>query len=515
MDTYLTLPDKKPVEQALTRWIKSLPSEPLLLLERRLNTPTPTLYKNLTDELGVSREKLRRLATWTLDNLSAYSNTEDGAPIKRYTKSVSEASTPAVAANELTQLPEWLSLEFRHIILNLADVKHITFPNQSPEAPDGEWLISNQHKKTDPTKRILQQADPTTGILNPAEVKKQLTEWGLHERFHIAWLSRNNRAGIYYGKLGAAPGSWAAKAVLALTELDRPATSQEIADKISEQFAPPADPYNIASMLPTSDLISRTGAKKWGLSSWGLPVYKGISESLKQLITERGGEVPISEAKQILSDLYGIKPNSVHSNSYSPMFISENGHVRIRSEHDRHYTVRPQRQLRGVYFYFKSGYVAFRMCVTENTLRGSGMGCPSELADGLGITPGEDRVFVGEHGTLRVNWITRSPQANIGSMRKIAVALDAEPGDWLVFRFDVNNGTVTSAKVSPDDIASGPGWDKVAAMIGWTPDTGVTVRAGLEQSLNRDGSFSDLVGLVDALQECGDYAVSHLIPDIA
>ena len=511
MDTYPTLPDNKPVEQSITRWIKSLPLKPLLLLGRRLNTPTPASYKTIADELGCTSERARQLSVWTHNNLVEYANTEDGEPLKQYTKAVREYATPAAPAWELIHLREWLSYDFKHIILLLAELQHITFPNQPPEAPDGEWLISTPHTKTDPTKRILKQADPTTGILNPAEVKKQLTEWGLHESLHIAWLTRNNQAGIYYGKLGAAPYSLTAQAVLALTELDCPATTQEIADKIDERFAPPACPSHIAQRLSSSAMISRTGAKKWGLASWGLPVYEGCAASVKQLINEHGGSVPISEALQVLPDLYGMKPGTVRSTIRSPMFITENGTVRIREKGDRN-IVLPQGNRRGVYFYRKSGHVVFRMSVTENTLRGSGIGCPSELSAELGIIPGEDRVFVGEHGTLRVNWITRSPQANIGSLRKIAVALDAEPGDWIVLRFDVNNGTVTSAKVSPDDIVSGPGWDNVATMIGWAPDTGVTVRNGLEQSLNGDGSSDNLDGLVDALRERKDYAVAHLIP---
>ena len=134
----------------------------------------------------------------------------------------------------------------------------------------------------------------------------------------------------------------------ALADLGRPATLEELMSHIGEN----RDQRSVSNAMSLDPRLVRVyqNPTRWGLASWDLPVYKGVANSIRDLLEESGGPIRIKDLVQQIRRTFNIKETTIWTYCGSaPMFVTEKGLVRLRTKKDGPYRLDPDsiRQVQG------------------------------------------------------------------------------------------------------------------------------------------------------------------------
>jgi hypothetical protein len=273
--------------------------------------------------------------------------------------------------------------------------------------------------------------------------------------------------------------------------------------------------------------VMRVNRTEWGLRSWGFEEYTGITDEIAQRIEEGGGRARLDSIISEVVRQFGVKEGSVRIYAEAPMFVLEDGWIRLRRQDE---PFKPQGKLsacRGV-FRAADAVLSLLMDVDGEVLRGSGRPLPGPVAAALGVLPERPRAFRQGEIELSVTWPrTAALGASLGSTRALAAAVGAAEGDRLRLDFYMDVGQVRGERVprDPGEIAGAellrlltgiePGHDplaQVAAAIGVAPgearraliSRGDTAVADLLPAPEVDSrlraALSDLAGILDELR---------------
>jgi hypothetical protein len=112
--------------------------------------------------------------------------------------------------------------------------------------------------------------------------------------------------------------------------------------------------------------------------------------------------------------------------------------------------------------------------VNHDLLRGSGQPIAPPVAHAVGVTPGQRRTFTGAHGELTLYWnLASTTDANIGSLRLQAEAVDATEGDDLVLALRPADASFDVTRAPRDD----PAPLRLRKVLGRTAKTPITALA--------------------------------------
>lgn len=237
-----------------------------------------------------------------------------------------------------------------------------------------------------------------------------------------------------------------AEAVLHLS--GAPATANLITLAIGEGYHPRA----VLETLYADDRFIRATKETWALAKWGLDGYEGIFSEIAKRIDAASGAIGVGAIFRDLKAAFpDVADSSITTYLGAPGFIVEHGMVRRRTEADGLPAVAPLRTVRGV---FRNGRNEIRvtLSVTHDMLRGSGRRIHPSVATALGVNPGHQKTFTGPVGDMTLTWrLSGTNGGTVGSLRAVTTALRAQLGDSLVLAFNVAHGTVTAARIRPDE----------------------------------------------------------------
>ena len=206
-------------------------------------------------------------------------------------------------------------MDYREIVLRLA----------GPYELNNGWLVLKSAVPSDPTKKIREMADEI-GYIDRQLATIELNKWGLDSSLHEEWLVRDGKIRKFNGRLVRWDGSIGDKLVIALADIGRPTTIEALLEYVHEDRAK-FSAFNALALDPRAVRISR---KEWALVSWGLSEYSGIAMSIRQVLVHEGKPIPIENIVTRLQKDSGLKEGSVRAYCQAPMFVSEDGTIRLR-----------------------------------------------------------------------------------------------------------------------------------------------------------------------------------------
>ena len=224
----------------------------------------------------------------------------------------------------------------------------------------------------------------------------------------------------------------------ALHHIGRPATRQEIADLCGVAAG------HLGKYLSGIPSAARAGKDRWGLAEWMEDVYEGIPSEIRKRVEQGGGEVPLESLLEELPERFGVQPDSVMTYAGSPQFEVRDGQVSLADPSA--ISLRPLDEV--ISGRDEQGNPYWDFEVRARYFEGySLLGVPPEIAGELGCGPGHDiKVSVAspsDTNDLSVIWrLSSVTRASIGYLSQPLRMIGAEDGDRV--RITLNpDGTVS------------------------------------------------------------------------
>ena len=350
---------------------------------------------------GVTRERVRQLEKSVQSKLSELIGRKEGEPIRWRAKTVRQmigvaspprdkidSETGEIHRTYSTQVEQLLSpldgqMDYREIVLRLA----------GPYELNNGWLVLKSAVPSDPTKKIREMADEI-GYIDRQLATIELNKWGLDSSLHEEWLVRDGKIRKFNGRLVRWDGSIGDKLVIALADIGRPTTIEALLEYVHEDRAK-FSAFNALALEPRAVRISR---KEWALVSWGLSEYSGIAMSIRQVLVHEGKPIPIENIVTRLQKDSGLKEGSVRAYCQAPMFVSEDGTIRLRRNDEPYeYQENSLHHARGV-FVLGPHRASLLIEVERELLRGSGRALTHAAGAILGVALDQSLDFYSQEG---------------------------------------------------------------------------------------------------------------------
>ena len=240
-------------------------------------------------------------------------------------------------------------------------------------------------------------------------------------------------------------------------------------------------------------------ANHFGLRIWGWEEYSGIAQEIRERIERKGG---VAELVDVIAELvgeFGVSESSVRTYSGAPMFVVENGNIRMRTELDSFVVGGRIASVRGLYL-DNEGSALFHSVVDREMLRGSGRPLPEAASGALGLNPG-DRFQLSDPATgtqLTVSWpLSSATGPSLGSLKSAVIDGGFHDGDQIRIRLSRTKG-----QFQIESVVSG-------SLFGLT---GVDTRPGSEVQDLAIAMACDAGEVRSCLQSRGDSEVLLLLP---
>ena len=415
----------------LESWVNQLPKRERHIFDTRIaRLDATTSLQDLGEFFGVTRERVRQLEGKLRTKLTEFVGGEEGKPIRWRAKTVRQmigvASPPGdqidSATGEIhhafsTQIEDLLSplpgqTDFREVVLKLA----------GPYELINGWLVLKSAVASDPTRRIREMTD-SVGYIDHEQATNELNKWGLNPCLHEKWLVRDNRIRNLNGRLVRWEGSIGDKLVIALAEIGRPATIDDLLEYTQENRAK----SSAANALSNDTRAVRVNRKEWALVSWGLSEYSSIAISIRNVLRRQKQPVLVEDIVAFLSKDMGMKENSIRAYCQAPMFIIENGAVRLRRDDERYeYDKVSLQKAKGV-FALGPRRASLLIEVDSELLRGSGRLLTYAAGSVLGVAPNQSLTFTSRDGDAVTVTFPETSLIGplIGSLRSLAMSSNA------------------------------------------------------------------------------------------
>ena len=479
--------------RAVDRWVSRLPERERLIFAGRLASSfrSRRTLRELGDDLGVTRERVRQLDRSLFNRLSAYIASVPGRSISWRVGTIRRTAGVAVPAARVEELlaPPPNSTDYSSLLLQLA----------GPYIESQGWLVLQSELAADPTPSILEMTDEF-GVIDMNAAGEALRHWGLPEDLHAEWMISRGSVRKFRNQLVRWNRSTEEKLSFALKEIGRPASAERIMEYIGLDLGV----RTIKNVMSIDDRFMRADRTKFALTSWGLPEYKGVAHSIHDLLAQSGPKEIKEIAAQLEADFGINRTTTAQYCGQLPAFIVETGRVRLRRE-DEPYTYRgiAVRNAKGI-FALKEERVGLLLRVDQDVLRGSGRPFSKAASQILKLLPKDRLIF---SGPKDLSLVVGFPDISIsgptlGSIRALADAAGARLGDCLLLVLDRTSLSVEAAATAVED--HDPGWPLVSQLTGIDPESGLE---GLAAALQCDPAEVEPV-----LRKRGDDAVADALP---
>ena len=444
-----------------------------VVLRCRVLTDAPLTLEKVGMDLGVTRERVRQIQT-RLESLLDCILASDGYAgihwiahfIRRTLGTFAPAEAVASCLDSITaELNSEDAILGQVLLLRLAGPYRMERGRLLSESMDG---IST----------ILHDCVDEYGIIARSTFFEVLKRAGILPMFHnaaIEWLGYRQ----FGDRLVAWPSNGVDKVVATLALRGSPADIETLIAELGDEY----NARSIQGRLPEDPRLVRVSRRDWGLVAWGLEEYSGIVEEIIERIERGNGTVRLDEVVAEVSS-FGVSERSVRLYAEAPMFVTENGWLRLRKPSEIESAIDGIDGARGT-FRLGDSRIAFVVEVDHEVLRGSGRPIPRGTAVALGVQPGDKLAYTGEIGEVVISWpLSSITGPTIGSLRNHAVGNDLDVGDYLRFEFDIATRGVTSNGVKRGTLPLLEPSDAIGALTGLTFLPGINPASVLATSLD-------------------------------
>jgi hypothetical protein len=469
------------VAVAVSRVFNEIGDASDILLSRALALARRRTLADLATVRGVSSERVRQIESERLQTLRRAVDHPANDILKRtatrLARQLGQVCTleslsvdlPSIASNDAADLTN-TELKRWRLLLWLAGPYRLR--------ADG-WVVSESVPSIvhDSVARV--EAHASSGPVTLAGAGAALGDLGITPQFQQQWLLSLPGFRVFDDRIALWSGTLLDKAETVLRLREQPMSADEIAAQIGAEAS---SPRGLATRMAQDVRFSRCGMKLLALREWGYPEYSTVERAMVQEIEAQGGEVGVEWLAERLERQFGISRQSVRTYANGLTFVSlGSGQIRLRNESDPLPTVRPIQDARRCYR-LTSGW-AIRLPVTADTLRGSGTPITPSFVAHVGVHCLADGTVPSSYGDILVAWT--SVQAFLGSLRRVALELGADIGDYLFVEFTANRHFEFMLVRSSE--LQGSGGTRLAREIGTTLDAwNGNVTAALAHALGRD-----------------------------
>ena len=439
----------------LATWAEQLSSRERAIFDERLSVDSPRrTLEALAKSFGITRERVRQVESKLGERLARFLNENEALPIHWRAETIRRAigvAIPSGWVESILEAPPGYD-DYRSIILEIAGPYHF----------DKGWYVDSESIQDDPTDTILEEVDEV-GRIDTTLATEQLLRWGLRERFHRDWLTRNSAVRSFNGHLVRWGASVGDRMAFALEDIGRPSTIDELILHIHETTTR----GSVANALGTDPRIIRVNQTHWALKSWDTPEYSGVAYSIRNVLEKNERVMSVDDLVWLMLDTYGVKESTTKAYCAAPMFVSDGDSIELRTtRHDPYQAdLSSLRDTPGV-FHLGTGRVGLLIEVDDNMLRGSGALFTHAAGAILGISPNANLQFSNQLGdSVRVTFPETSIVGpSLGSVRLIAERLEAQLGEYLTMILDISD---SSLEVRLTNVSKyPPGWDTVGRLTG-------------------------------------------------
>ena len=320
----------------------------------------------------------------------------------------------------------------------------LTLRLAGPYSERAGWLVLDNAETPDPTD--IERLADEFGLIPLADSHDWLLAHGVRPEFHDAWLDDFGSFRRDGDHLMVWSGNVIEKSIAVLRALGEPTSAEDLVALVSEGH----NVRGVRARLFDDERLMRVNRTEWALREWGLEEYTGITDEIAQRIEEAGGDADVTEIVAEVVRQFGVKESSVRSYAAAPMFIVNEGRIRLRAS-DEPVTVERSLENSPGAFRSSDSCVSLVLPVDSEILRGSGRPLNGAVAAALGVSPGRPRVFRHETGTLRITWpMTSALGPSLGSVRVAASGVGARLGDRLRLDFDLAQERVSTRMIPRD-----------------------------------------------------------------
>lgn len=472
-----------------------------LVLLRRVLTGTPDTLDQIGKDLGVTREAVRQNQRKAERQLAELLTDESMLPLHwraavlRDELGVAAPETSGVTCDALQKATRDVDHPVAaQLLLRLAGPYRLH---------QGWWIRADS---TLPKGHGLLRVMGAARSITTDKAGDWLAAQGMKARFLDDWVACDPQLRLRGDLVLNWSGSGVDKCITMLQVFDRPATAEALVEAVGEGH----NARGIRQRFFDDPRLMRVNRSEWVLREWGGEEYTGITDEIEQRIHEWGGRAKLSALVNTLVDQFGVAAASVRVYAEAPMFVIDDGYVRLRSSDDPLGARQTLPRSRGVYRRSATSW-AYVLPVDSEVLRGSGRSCPEVLARAAKIEPGGNAIFDGLAGALRISWPRTSAFGpSLGSTRGLAGAVEAGEGDELRIQFDLTRRSYAVYRISAESWQQG-GIRGVLEFV-----------TGLE--LPDDDQLLETVAtsvgttpaaLIGALRHRGDDRVADLLPSTA
>ena len=300
------------------------------------------------------------------------------------------------------------------------------------------------------------------------------------------------------GALVLWPRSAVDRCLAILTVRGEPMSVEALIDGLGEQMSV----RSLRQRLYEDERFVRASKDRIGLRAWGAGEYTTIVSLMRAAVTD--GPRPLAHVAEELRRDFDVRPSSVNSYARAPLFVVEDGTLRLRGADEPFEVSEEPQRVSGLYRSSESELI-WHCRIDEDLQRGSGRTVPKELATFFGLVPG-GTVELGHGGdTVVMTWLRESHLGpSLGSLRALATEAGGKSGDVLRLFFNRDYEDVTAELVG----ASGPGESDVQALARLTGLPERQCRSRAAMGLAVDTAGADIVAVLRAR---GDVDVAELV----
>jgi len=395
----------------------------------RFGLDAPRSLSEIGQEFGVSRERVRQLQASLLDELLAAGNDSDATLNYVIRKVQTDLGTVVPLSDE----------DVRSIVLPAGSCLHADVILQL----SGPYLRKSGVLTT--LGRGLSHADligvfDSHGVADRHALNERLKDLGVVEDYRAEVVLQSALFASVNGVIVSAGRSVTDRACTILALRGEPMCPEEILDQIEGTYSH----RSLTNRLLEDLRFIRTDINQFGLATWSVEEYSGITQEIRERIERSGGSISVDDLVIDLTRSFAVKESSIRAYVRTPEFVLEEGLVRLRLSTELVEVNSNFSSSRGAYV--QDQLVVWHMPIDADTLRGSGRNFPNGLACRMGIYPGTESSFESVYGICVVTWrIDSITGASISSMRSMVSSLKGFLSDEdlkkgaIRIRFDLEN----------------------------------------------------------------------------
>lgn len=469
-------------KQVLESFLSSLEDKEKTVLDLRVLKEKPDTLDETGAKLGLTRERARQIEVKVRAKYlqAKTENTYLSALVFALQSLLGQPQRVADLRQNFAQFAE--RLEERR-----GDVFDILSRLEGFEVLDG-WVYVDRQSSIDSIKGVFAELEESERYPHIAQVLERLVSlWpSMTPKIAQEWLELNGWQ-VFDGRCVWAKGMSQVAWGLAILEIvGKPMSMGEIFSKLPME----ANSRAFSARMQESGQVSRTGLDKYGLASWAQPEFKGIRETLKEIIQEHGSVSLNAMISKFVTE-HGVAAKSVEAYAKQAPFKVENGFIKWADANQA--LPLPTRKSSFKNFYVLPDGYAWRVVVNQEHLRGSGSVVPAALAYFLGVNLGVPKQFTSPHGSVRLSFTGNAK--NIGSIRQACTDLGAGVGDQIVIRFIGQQATFSVVDFAKTGEA-------LVRELSALPDSG-DLHAQLALALGVDADIS-MIDMIELVGQRGD-----------